>query len=424
MILSGGEPAGGVTIRRVLWLILVYGLPALLVLVPLLTFLSYSFYQRTNTEIIPDLTLANYADWFDPEKPNMSVFGFTFVLALEVMLIDLVLGFAVAYFIYSLRGRVRFLLLLLTMIPLFMSYIIKLYAMRTILDYHGFLNQLLIWIGILEEPSRAFLYNRTAILLTMTVVYLPFVVVPIYVSLEKIGRNLVLASADLGGRPIHGFLHIILPLGIPGAAVAGLFAFVLAMGDFLTPQMVGGTGGFTYGRLIETQFGMAFNWPGGSAMGVILLAASLAVITICRCHRATRERVTMIGGTMTGGERLTRVILGLVLACVFIILYAPVMVVAVSSLFDVRRGRVQWDSFDAGSYLSVFDNDTVVEALANTLAVGFVSVLAAIILAAILAIYVNGSTSRWRHALQFMIFLPFLLPPIVTGLALLTFTRE
>jgi len=263
---------------RVGWLLLVYGLPALLVLAPLLTFLAYSFYEKTQTEIIPTSTLQNYLDWFDPEKPNMSVFMFTFVLALEVMAIDLVLGFAVAYFIYTTRGSVKYALLLSTIIPLFMSFIIKLYAMRAILDYHGFLNQILVWIGILEEPSRDFLYNRAAVLVTMTVVYLPFVVVPIYVSLEKIGRNLIIASADLGGRPIHTFLHVVLPLGVPGLATGGLFAFVLVMGDFLTPQMVGGTSGFTYGRLVETQFGMAFNWPGGAAMGVVLLAASLAVI--------------------------------------------------------------------------------------------------------------------------------------------------
>lgn len=265
---------------RTIWTALIYGLPALLILFPIVTFLAYGFYQRTDTEIIPGFSIANYLEWFDPEKPNMAVFGFTLLLAVEVMAIDLVLGYAVAYFIHSLRSRLRYTLLLLTIIPLFMSYIIKLYAMRSILDYHGFLNQILTGIGLLSEPSRDFLYNRGAILATMTVVYLPFVVVPIYVSLEKFGRNLGHASADLGGRPWQTFLFVTLPLSLPGASVGGLFAFILAMGDFLTPQMVGGTTGFTYGRLVETQFGMAFNWPMGAAMGAILLLVSLGVILL------------------------------------------------------------------------------------------------------------------------------------------------
>lgn len=262
------------------WIALVYGVPALVILFPIATFLAYGFYQRTDTEIVPGLSLDNYLAWFDPAKPSMSVFGFTLVLALEVMAIDLVLGYVVAYFIHGLGSRLRHTLLLLTIIPLFMSYIIKLYAMRSILDFHGFLNQILVGVGLMAEPSRDFLYNREAILVTMTVVYLPFVVVPIYVSLEKIGRSLRHASADLGARPWQSFLHITLPLSLPGASVGGLFAFVLAMGDFLTPQMVGGTTGFTYGRLVETQFGMAFNWPMGAAMGSVLLAVSLGVILL------------------------------------------------------------------------------------------------------------------------------------------------
>jgi ABC-type spermidine/putrescine transport system permease subunit II len=127
---------------------------------------------------------------------------------------------------------------------------------------------------------------------------------------------------------------------------------------------------------------------------------------------------------MTAGEKITRWVLGTVLGVVFIILYAPVIVVAVASLFDVRRGRVKWDSFDLESYWSMFDSDIIVESLLNTLLVGFTAVFCAIALASVLAVYVNSSTTKWRHALQFVIFLPFLLPPIVTGLAMLIFTRE
>lgn len=126
----------------------------------------------------------------------------------------------------------------------------------------------------------------------------------------------------------------------------------------------------------------------------------------------------------TAGQRIARLILGSVVAVVFLALYAPVFVVAVSSLFDVRRGRVRWDSFTLDWYGGLFDNPGIVDALLNTLVVGFFAVFFAIILASALAFYVNGATTRWRLLLQFVVFLPFLLPPIVTGLSLLVFTRE
>ncbi len=126
----------------------------------------------------------------------------------------------------------------------------------------------------------------------------------------------------------------------------------------------------------------------------------------------------------TSGQKAARILLGLLVAAVFVALYAPVFVVAVSSLFNVRRGRVQWDSFTLEWYGGLFDNETVVNSLLNTLVVGFFAVFFALILASAIAFYVNSSNSRWRWPLQFVVFLPFLLPPIITGLALLIFTRE
>ena len=120
--------------------------------------------------------------------------------------------------------------------------------------------------GILDEPSKAFLYNQRAVLMTMTVIFLPFVILPVFISLERIPSRLLEASHDLGATPLRTFRRVVLPLSLPGTVAGALFVFVLAMGDFITPQMVGGTSGFTYGRLIWSQFGLAYNWPLGSAM--------------------------------------------------------------------------------------------------------------------------------------------------------------
>ncbi len=253
--------------------------PLLFVFAPLVAFLVYSFWRVENNQLIADFTLANYLEFFRNEiYPR--VFVGTLKLAAQVMAIGLLLGYPVAYFIWRRRGRWRYALLLVSVVPLFMSYIIKLYAMRSILGLNGFLNKALVALGLLDAPSLAFLYNQRAVLITMAVVYLPFAILPVFLSLERIPLGLIQASADLGARPGQSFRHVVLPLSLPGTIVGGLFVFILAMGDFVTPQMVGGTVGFTYGRVIQSQFGMGFNWPLGSALAVILLIVVLAVIGV------------------------------------------------------------------------------------------------------------------------------------------------
>ena len=158
------------------------------------------------------------------------------------------------------------------------------------LGLNGLLNQALVGIGILDQPSKAFLYNQQAVLITMTVIYLPFVILPVYISLERIPHRLLEASTDLGASAWRTFRHVVLPLSLPGTVAGVLFAFILAMGDFVTPQMVGGTSGFTFGRLIWSQFGLAYNWPLGAAMAAVLFATALLVILVAG-YATRRTRV-------------------------------------------------------------------------------------------------------------------------------------
>ncbi len=273
--------------RRILMFLAVFAVPALLVLVPLASFLRYSFYSVENSQLVAEPGLGNYAEFLtNPIYPQ--VFGQTLLLCLEVTGVGLVIGYPIAYFIWRQRPRLRYLLLLLSVLPLFMSYIIKVYVMRSILGLNGLLNGLLLWSGILDRPSMVFLYNQTAILITMAVIFLPFAILPIFLSLERIPKTLLHASADLGGPPWRTFRHVVLPLSLPGTVAGALFTFVLALGDFVTPQMVGGTTGFTFGRVIWSQFGMAYNWPFGAALGTVLLAT--AVLIILAANRVSRRR--------------------------------------------------------------------------------------------------------------------------------------
>ncbi|MDQ0472890.1 ABC transporter permease [Labrys wisconsinensis] len=259
--------------------LLVYGVPTALILVPMLAFLVSSFWRIDHGVLDRSPTLENYRTFLS-DATYWGVYLGTLRLAGLVALFGLLAGYIVAYLIWRLEGSLRYFMLLCSVIPLAMNYIVKIYAMRTILGFNGVLNTLLVWSHVLTAPSTLFVFNQTAVLITMTVIYLPFAILPIFLSLERIPPSLVEASADLGGRPGYTFRHVVLPLSLPGSIVGGLFVMVLALGDFLTPQMVGGSQGFTFGRAIWSQFGMAFDWPFGAALAVMLLMAIVIILAV------------------------------------------------------------------------------------------------------------------------------------------------
>lgn len=258
---------------------LVAAIPFVLVLAPIASFLVLSFFRVADNQIVREVSLVNYVSFFG-NPTYWGTFLGTLWLCLEVMVFAIAIGYPVAWFVWKRRGRLRYFLLLLTVLPLFMSYIVKLYTLRSILGLNGLLNQALLGLNLLEKPSLLFLYNQRAVLLTMTIIYLPFAILPIFLTLERIPHNLLHASSDLGAGPGTTFRRVVLPLSLPGTIAGSLFVFVLALGDFVTPQMVGGTSGFTFGRVIWSQFGLAYNWPFGAAMAGILLLTALAVIAL------------------------------------------------------------------------------------------------------------------------------------------------
>jgi spermidine/putrescine transport system permease protein len=256
--------------------LVIYGVPTLMILIPLVCFLAYSFVEQKNGVLTGGLTLANYAAFF--AGSYLKVFIGTLKLAFFVAFVALVFGYIISYLIWRLEGSARYLLLLLSALPLVMNYVVKIYAMRSILGYNGFLNSLLLSLGLIDVPSRLFIFNQTAVMIAMAVIYLPFGILPIFLALDRIPQTLIAAAADLGAKPGRIFMTVVLPLSLPGSIAGALFVMVIAIGDYLTPQMVGGSEGFTFGRAIWSQFGMAFNWPLGAALAVVLLVAVIAII--------------------------------------------------------------------------------------------------------------------------------------------------
>jgi spermidine/putrescine transport system permease protein len=257
------------------------------VLLPMVLFLTYSLFSVSAGSIVYTPTLANYQRFFS-DPIFLPIFWRTCMLCLAVAAICILFGYPVAYFLTTLRGRKRYAMLVLVTVPLLMSYVIKIYSVRSILGGNGLLNRTLMALGLIDQPSMLLVFNLNAVLLTLTVLLIPFAVLPIFLSLERIPEGLRHASADLGATGAQTFWRVTLPLSLPGVVSGASFVFVLAIGDFLTPQMVGGQSGFTFGRIVYSQFGTAFNWPFGSALSVIL--AGVVVIAIGLGGRFGRAR--------------------------------------------------------------------------------------------------------------------------------------
>lgn len=260
---------------------LLWGAAALFILIPLASFLIFGFFSVVSNSIDYRPTLANFDELLSNSSYRTTFFR-TMRMAFLVSATNLVLGYATAYFIWQRPPAWRNLMVIALAIPLLMSYIIKIYAMRGVLGTNGLLNSAMMALGIIDEPVSALLFNLTAVRITLSVVLLPFMVLPIYVALERIPASVLHAASDLGASEIQIFARVVLPLSLPGGIVGAMFTFVLASGDFLAPELVGGIEGFTYGRLIFSQFGLAFNWPLGAALSIVLMIVALGVIYAAR----------------------------------------------------------------------------------------------------------------------------------------------
>ncbi len=263
---------------------------SLVLLVPYLIMLTISFYSRKFPFHVPDFQFGNYLKLVNDPQYYLVLFRsikIAFLVGVTTFLISYPLAYCLARKVRS--DRWRLLLYVATIIPLWVSYLLRAYTWKTILGSEGILNSFLMWMGIIEEPSTFFLYNQFAMVITMAYIFTPFMVMPVYASLEKIPSSLIEASKDLGANRISTFLKITLPLSMPGVLAGFTFTFCLSAGDFISPTLVGGPYSNMVANVVATQFGIAMNWPLGSALGMVLLLIVLAVITLSdRLERAGR----------------------------------------------------------------------------------------------------------------------------------------
>jgi spermidine/putrescine transport system permease protein len=249
----------------------------LFLLLPYALMLAHSFWVVRDGFIVHQWNLQNYRT-LATNPVYVQVLLRSMRIAASVTLCSLLLGYPLAYYLSFHAGARREILYQLVIVPLWVSYLVRGYAWKTILGSDGVLNGFLQYLRLAKEPVGFLLYSPFAVVLMLTHIYTPFVFLPIYAALEHIPRPIVEASQDLGANPFKTFLRVILPLSLPGLLAGATFAFVLSLGDFLAPLLVGGASGTMIANIVQSLFGAAYDWPLGAAISVCILFITVALL--------------------------------------------------------------------------------------------------------------------------------------------------
>jgi len=250
-----------------------------LLIVPVCFIVVYSFWLRTATGAdVAGFHLDNWAEVLtDPFYRN--ILGFTVWIALATTVVCALVGYLPAYFIATTRIKQKALLLLLLMLPFWISYIIRTMSWINILGTSGIINVGLQWLGIVDEPVDM-LYNQWTVIVGLVHFLLPFMILNIYVSLDGIDRNLNDAARSLGCTGWQAFKEVTLPLSLPGLAAGALLCFVLGAGTYITPLVLGGPRDAMFANLVFEAIITQLNWPLGSALSLVLLVLLGCVVAV------------------------------------------------------------------------------------------------------------------------------------------------
>ncbi len=266
--------------RRQPWILLspALGAVALLLLLPLVFIVVYSFWLRS--AVAPDTVGFHLDNWqralTDPFYRYILLN--TLKIAAITTVLCAVLGYPAAYFVARSKGN-KLLLLLLLMLPFWISYIIRTMSWINILGASGALNTALMTLGITSEPIRM-LYNEASVILGLVHFLLPFMVLNVFVSLDGIDTSLEDAATSLGATRWQAFTQVTLPLSLPGLAAGGLLCFVLAAGSYVTPVVLGGPRDAMFANLVYEAIITQLNWPMGSALSLLLLIVLGALVAL------------------------------------------------------------------------------------------------------------------------------------------------
>ena len=257
-----------------------------LLAVPLAAIVIFSFWTQDYLTIDRTPTLANYREALS-DPIYRTILLRSLAISGAVTVATVLMAFPMAYYIsFRVAPSKKSLWLFLVTIPFWTSYLLRIFLWKVMLGYNGVINSALTGIGLIDEPFTFLLYNANAVVITLSHAFAPFAILPIFVALEKIDRNLLEAARDLGDGPVTTFRRVTLPLAMPGVVAALLIVFIPTVGDYVTPAQVGGSGGLMIANMIQTQFLGLNNQPMGATLAVLAMAVvtviALAILRLSR----------------------------------------------------------------------------------------------------------------------------------------------
>jgi spermidine/putrescine transport system permease protein len=262
-----------------------------LVLIPLLYIAVISFCQvDEGYNIVFKFTPKNYADIFDPSY--ISIYINSLIIAFTTTLITLILAYPFAYIIARSPKPRKTILYMLVILPFWTNSLIRIYGWRSILGASGLINKILMGIGITDAPVDL-LFTRGAVILGMIYVLFPFMVLPLYTSIERLSDSLLEAASDLGAKPFKSFLTITVPLTSAGIFSGSIMVFIPTLGYFFVADILGGGKNAMIGNIIEQQFQGGNNWPLGSALSIMLIVITLLLVKIYQKSGGSVEDLAM-----------------------------------------------------------------------------------------------------------------------------------
>ncbi|MBB3919737.1 ABC transporter permease subunit [Rhizobium fabae] len=400
----------------------------LIVVLPNVLLIGVSFLKTSGGVILFEPSLVNYARIW-----NSAGFWVLLTRTLSFSFLGCVfatvIAFPLAFYVGRVARRYKTLLTVLVVLPLWISLLMRIFAWRIILGQSGVLNAALVSSGILDQPSDAFLYSPTAVVIVFAYISIPFIFISTMGAFEKIPRDLIEASQDSGATPIQTFLHLIWPLTRRNFAIGFSLAFLVTVGDFVTPAMIGGIDGTTLGVVVSTQFGFANNWPYGAAVAVALMMSVALLLGIIITMLPTKGVMLSeeAEGTLPESNSLRRGIgrrlgsVGVVGSILY--LYAPLAIIVLFSfnsanlqIFPLQGVTLHW-------YQELLQDQSLMEAARRSVIVALCVVTMSVMLGTIFALIIHYARLKGARFFELAFALPIATPGVVLGIEMVLGTE-
>lgn len=400
----------------------VYAWLGLLVLLPNLLMVGFSFASVKDGQFDFTPSLANYTRIMGSRGVWLLLMR-TISVSLLSSLIAALIAYPMALYASRLR-RGKTIALMLVIVPLWISVLMRVFSWRIILGENGVINSLLMQGGLIAKPIDALLYNSFAVFLTFAYVAIPFIFVSVFTVVDRIPASLAQAASDCGATPFKVFWTVTWPLSKPGVAIGYSLAFLIAIGDYVTPSIVGGLEGTMIGTVIASQFGIAGNWPFGSALAVTLLllvCAVLGVIFALARIKGSAQGDAAGEPAVPAASEAARVrgLAGFGLFCLpYVFLYAPLVLLAVFSFNDSPVQALPLHGATLKWYRSMLQNAPMLAALRESMIVGLTVLAVSIVVGTGFAVLLAVGKLRFSGAIEKLLLVPVIFPGVILGIAL------